>query len=666
MKKFLIVFVIIIAAGAGYYFYNVYFTSSKRVNPIYAVPGDAAYVLEFDDPFEAWKQFSNSSVWAHLKTNPFLADITNYADSLNEVVNNNPGLSKILASRPVIISGHPVRGDLEYFWVVDLKKTSQFVGFKNLLLPIFEKYYSISVREYHGYEILEMYDEEYHETLYMSIVDNLMIGSYRHVLVEASLDQIGEPILGRDLNFIEVKEELGFNGMFRLYLQWNILLSHLDEYITDAELLSELTQVFRISGFDLDYDPDTETLSLEGYTTMDDTVKSYYNMFHKTGSSRVTIPDIAPENTAFYSGLGFDGQESIASYLQEMLGEDEDFQKSKDKLESFLDISFEEHFFGWMDDEIAAIQTHVDRRDNSGYALIIKADDGDDARENLDFIAERIKKKTPVKFKQITYKDYQINYMSIQGLFRLIFGKLFKRLEKPYYTIIDDYVIFSNSPSTLRHIIDYKELGKTLSESADFNEHRDKYPRNSGIFLYTNAQYLINDIKELLDDATYRKVRSAEDYILCFPMAGLQVSADDGNYSNMLAISFSKDAITEDQDQVPVTVEYNRPDSALIDSLFISAVATEKEEEPIIPEEILPEDLDAKVHQEFFEDGKLRAEVRLKDGVKHGIYIEYAKDGHIILKGRFKQDIREGVWKEYDEKGHVVNRTRYRNGEAVN
>ena len=33
-------------------------------------------------------------------------------------------------------------------------------------------------------------------------------------------------------------------------------------------------------------------------------------------------------------------------------------------------------------------------------------------------------------------------------------GDFFGKIEKPYYTIIDDYVIFSNHPQTIKNIID--------------------------------------------------------------------------------------------------------------------------------------------------------------------------------------------------------------------
>ncbi|MDH5381711.1 MAG: DUF3352 domain-containing protein [Cyclobacteriaceae bacterium] len=669
MKKFIWSVVILLLIGGGYYTYNTYFRTSNRMNPIYAVPPDAAYILEMDEPFDSWDKFSKSDVWNHLKKNPLMAEITHMVDSMDQEWRSNETISKYVGSRPMILSGHPIKDKLEYFFVVDLEEASQFIGFKNVFMPLMEKYYTVNIRKYHEYEILELYDEEYHETLYLAIIDNLLIGSYRHPLVEASLDQLGEPVIGRDLSFIEVKENLGYGGWLRFYIQWKVMLGYIRNNFEDEEYLSELSDVLLYTGFDFSYDESDKLIKLEGYTTTEDTVTSIYNIFNQTGGAELTIPTVLSKRTAVYNGLGFSDAEKLNDYLNKMVRKDnQEYAEAQQKLENFLDIKLEEHFFGWIDNEMAVGKFYNDTK-TPEYAFIIKATDSLDAKENLDFIAKRIKRKTPVKFKQIDYRGYEINFMSINGFFKLLLGNMLKEIDKPYYTIIGDYVLFSNHPQTLRGIIDDYLAGNTLSNDPKFIDYKKLYDDKSSAFLYSNTDYLVKDSKSYLDKETYDKLSNNTDYVYCFPVIGLQINSDGGLYKSSMYVPYSN--LSEATDWLTTLkksgfVEYQADTNTLFyDSLFISAENTVESEEAIEPIDINPDDLDAKKYQEFYENGELKVEVGLKDGLKHGTYLEYNPNGIILLKGKFKNDLRDGAWKQYDSLGNVVKRIRYRNGQEL-
>lgn len=90
--------------------------------------------------------------------------------------------------------------------------------------------------------------------------------------------------------------------------------------------------------------------------------------------------------------------------------------------------------------------------------LAIRAKSIKDARKNMEFIEKKIKRRTPVKIKTANYKDFEINYVEMKGFFRLFFGKLFDKFEKPYYTYVDDYVVFSNKAASLLSFVeDYEQ-----------------------------------------------------------------------------------------------------------------------------------------------------------------------------------------------------------------
>ena len=66
--------------------------------------------------------------------------------------------------------------------------------------------------------------------------------------------------------------------------------------------------------------------------------------------------------------------------------------------------------------------------------------------------------------------------------------------------------------------------------------------------------------------------------------------------------------------------------------------------------EIFPTDLSASKFVKKYPSGKIKYEVELKNGKKHGDYEEYYENGNLKRKGKFKNGVQVGTCKAYDEK----------------
>ena len=58
----------------------------------------------------------------------------------------------------------------------------------------------------------------------------------------------------------------------------------------------------------------------------------------------------------------------------------------------------------------------------------------------------------------------------MKGFFRLFFGKLFDKFEKPYYTYVDDYVVFSNKAASLLSFVEDYEQKNLLKDNPGFKD----------------------------------------------------------------------------------------------------------------------------------------------------------------------------------------------------
>jgi hypothetical protein len=301
----------------------------------------------------------------------------------------------------------------------------------------------------------------------------------------------------------------------------------------------------------------------------------------------------------------------------------------------------------WIGEEICLVQTQSKGLGESNeLALILRAKDINNAKENLTFVSEQIRKRTPVKFRELNYNGYPINYISVKGFFKMFLGKMFSNIEKPYYTIIEDYVIFSNHPQTIKNIINDYIAGNTLAKSPDFQPFIEKFRLASNIFVYTKVPILQQNLKPFVSAETWQKMNENRNYINCFQQIGFQLSEEDDMFATQAMIAF-----TEDRNL------WQPPAPLRVSAIDTSDVPQETE--------LVLEDLDVNKMEYHFPNGKLRIEAKIKNGVKHGYYYEYFEDGKHKIKGQYKNDERDGTWKYYNVDGSLLRKKEFKNGEEV-
>ncbi|QCE42683.1 DUF3352 domain-containing protein [Psychroserpens sp. NJDZ02] len=643
-----------------YQVYVFYFDNNDNIQSIYLVPKDAVYIIETKKPISNWDAISKSDIWKHLNTNAYFNTMAKNLNKLDTIFKQKQGTFNRIGNRDIVISAH-VYAPKKYgfLYVVDLQKISKLNLLKNNLNTLINSNYTVSKRKYHEQEITEIYDTKNRETLYLSFIENQMIASYTHTLLEASIDQYSEPVIGRNLNFIEVKKQVGYHDMFRVYFQYDYLDEFVKVFSNKPGYTTEtLSKSLEFSGFS--FDLDDNTIVANGITNTNDQASSYLKALQKSGKGERTISSIAPKETALYLSFGFSSFEAFYDNFETIQKENPKQFKSyldgTEQVENFLKINIKKHFISWIDDEIALLQLHSSVSESTkDVALVIKANDIDDAKENLDFILEQIRKRTPVKFKEVNYKGYPINFMSIKGFFKILLGNLFSDIEKPYYTIIDDYVVFSNEPNTLKSIINTYTNKQTLNDFEAFKDFDDEFDKRSSIFAYINTPSLYNNAYDFVDNTTKQQLKANKDYFICFPLIGIQLTPERNYFESKIVIDY--------QSPEDVKLNYTFTDTAIVNTpetnpTIISEDSINKETIFNIPE-IYPTDLTAGEFTKKYANGNVRLSVELKDGLKHGHYKSYYSNGVLKISGKYRKDKQISTWRIYDLNEDLVYKKRF-------
>lgn len=651
-KRILLGLLTLLGVYLCYLAYIFVLSPKTNLQSIYLIPEDAVFIIESEKPVESWSKVSESEAWRHLQKNDYFAQLTENIQKVDTVFNNNHRLFEFFDDRSLFISIHMIsKKDYGICYVLDLKKLAKLKLLKTYLNTLLNENYTMSKRNYHGHEILEVYDRKNKETIHLAFIKNQLVASYTHTLVEASIDQYEEPKLGRDLDFLEVNTKVGYEDLFRVYLQYNFLDDYYGRFSnTPNDWIDRVSTNFLFSGFHFDLDKNS-TITANGFTNISASNHNYLSALQKSGKGSRSIASIAPQRTALYLSYGFDSFSEFYANFEKVQQENpeqfESYQAGIQKVEKFLKIDVKENFVSWIGEEMALLQMPSKLNENvNDLALVLKTNNAENANTHLDFVLKQIKKKTPVKFKAIDYKGYPINFLSIKGFFKILLGNRFKQFDKPYFTQIRDYVVFSNSPNTLKNLIDDLQAGNVLSSTHAYREFEKRFKSESSLFIYSNVPLMYNTLKSAADASTQRKLQKNRDLIVCFPQIGFQLTPEDDLFESRLVVNYEEVVETKPEKQTPKSTVFEKVSEEITEAVF-----------DLNP--IYPSDLTATSFEKKNKDGRIWFEVDLKDGLKHGSYTEYHSNGAKKITGRFRKDVQVGVWRYFDAEGELKLKKRF-------
>jgi hypothetical protein len=642
----------------GFFGYQLYKSKGASISAYSLIPDNAVYVLETTEPIKTWKNISSSAMWKHLQKNTYFAEITASANSLDSLVRDNDELFSLLGSRTLLVSAHSTGFKrYDFIFLIDFGKASGIKFLENYLDTYSAKGLTFSRIKIEETDVLKMYDNIKKTTLYIALEETYMVASYDMGLMKASLSSLKGTSLADSPTFVRSMEGVEGNGDLRIFLNYPVLDEHLLCYMDGRnEYISYLSRALTTSALYLKQDD--ELITIKGYTYLNDSMDSYMKALAMSGKGGNDIASIAPERTAFYLGMSFNSFQEFFDNVEANIKKDvkdyQEYQQNMETVEKYLKINLKENFLSWIGDEVAILQLKSGGTGNDNeVALVLKAANIETARKQLDYVEKMIRRRSPVKFKEVTYKDYRISYLSVKGLFKVLLGKFFARYDKPYYTIINDKVIFSNHPQVLESMIDDYLEGTTLVKQDHYKNFRKNFKDESSIFVYLNTSVLFTSLKNLANPETKIRMEANKSFITCFSDIGFQLSPDNGRFETIIAEQFIDPHLPDSAtniDSEKKQPDVSAPDHSSIDDNTANKAPVDLFQLPYI----YAKNPNNEVYREYYSDSMLMYEVELKYGFKDGDFKEYHPNGEVKLKGKFKKDKRVGTWKAYSEEGKLL------------
>ncbi|HMJ68277.1 MAG TPA: DUF3352 domain-containing protein [Cyclobacteriaceae bacterium] len=665
MRLFKWIIVLAVLGGGGWVAWKFYSSKGVAGEALQLIPDDAVYAIITDDPIETWKQIAGTEAWSHLAHNAYFASLTSSANSLDSLIRDNEMLFDLIGSRSLIVSAHMIgTKDYDFLFLVDLQGASGIKFLNEYVTTFTTGGFTVKKEKYFDHDIVILHDPSDNTNLYISIPGTFLVMSYtKKVLLNALDAQASGATLSKD-RLMPVGD--GSNSIGKLYLNYYRLPELVRSYSDgENEYVNNLSE--SLISTNLDIQIDGNLLTAKGFTYVNDSTESYIRTLEVSGKGPTEFFEIAPQRTGFCMAMGFGSFSTFFQKFQDNISKDvKEYKEYRDNMtavESYLKIDLQKQLIDWIGEEVAFLELQSSGKGtDTEMAVILKANNIEKARKDLADIERQVRKRTPVKFKSIDHRGFPINYLGMKGVFKVLLGKFFARYDKPYYTIINNFVVFSNHPQTLESMIDDYLDHNTLDRSAEFKQFRRKFEDESAVFMYISTPALFNTMKGMADVETRTSMQNNKPYITCFRHIGFQMVPDGGKFITLMVEQFEVmdslpkvatiEAVEAVDDEVPITE----------DTVDIEVIETETD--PMALPYIYVKNLNARSFTDYYEDSTVHFKVEIRNGFKDGSFTEYYQNGEEKMTGKFKGDKRDGHWRLYNEDGDLVMRRVYDNGQV--
>ncbi|MEI6123050.1 MAG: hypothetical protein WCQ95_05410 [Bacteroidota bacterium] len=497
---------------------------------IKAIPESSVCLVEIRNVKELWKHiYEKNKIWKELQCLEVIQILRSQlyrADSLTSIDIN---VSDVFSKNPLYIAWVPDKGVYKYLFAINLSGPHEESTVINFIEKHLSSGNSFAKQTFLDYEIYEIRDGNKILFAY-TVYQGIFIAGETSNVVESSLSA-----LVTDINIEDVKPFSKLNSMSGKNVDANVFvnMAYFDNLLGPYSARNKVTELKFMSlttdMICLDLTVKNEELLFNGYSLSSDTNQLLRKVYNNQSPQEITLTKICPYNTAVFF---FWGMSNTEKYVQDFI----DYQKTNfhkrsfKTLCSFYDTTYNTNisldFLNNIGNEFAFVITENSNIDEPyrNYA-IFKAND----IKEIQTILEPISGQTSEHY--ISEKDtFLVKKFYATGFLRNFFGRTFQSLDSSYYTIINNYVIFGESPFSLTLFISGYLSGKTLDKNENYKSFSNNVSEKANFCFYANIRKSFNLILSLLNPVLKNDFDKNRSSLINFQAVAFQFSNDGNKY----------------------------------------------------------------------------------------------------------------------------------------
>jgi antitoxin component YwqK of YwqJK toxin-antitoxin module len=742
MKKifrfFLFIILLFAFAVVVYAIYLKFYANKGNTDAFNTVPKESVFIIETTNLSQAWTSIEKSDFWKHLSNTNYFGNIDNTIKSINLFLDSNTIASKLVKNRKLIVSAvmyTPKQWGL--LFSIDLGKGKSTIQALDKIIDFIDGYKvkrsKITVRQ-KKYDFIEMQDKKNpKDKIFIAYANNILLVSFDGNIIEKSLEELDDKHWNKDKYFTEIMQKIPNRKLFKIYVNYKELDNFVAGFVTQKDpTVQMLSQSLAYSVLNLDLSGDM--LNLDGYANLDSIGGSYIQTLAKLKPGRMTAYKIMTNQTAAYVSISFDNYTNfynklLSEYRKNSPKEAQDIDRYMNLLKNIIKIDVQKDLFSWIGNEIALFKIRPITNNSKAQDVVItiNANNISDARNGMQKITNQIRKWSPFKFKAYDYKNFQINYLKEKNFFKPFFGKMLTNMQDAYFTYIQNFVVFSNSESILKQIIDDYISGQTLNNDTKFKNFINKFENKNTFGIFINMPKMYQTLYFYTPVNQRNQLKDNEILIKSFARIGFQLVSKNDMFRTCLKAQYDSTAYYEDLTQIMSLKTQQQSFNAYIDSMnfiihlpdtvadgdyveyFDTAKTKIKIEGKVLnglpdglwrsyypsgniksavtykdgqPEGIayfyyddVSNTLQAQMtfvqgkidglYKEYYNTGAKKAYILYIDGEKEGKAEFYYKSGDIKIRGKFKNGKRNGKWIYFDENGKKITVQKWKKGKKI-
>ena len=551
MRKLILALITLIVVGAIGYILIPTNNSSKPIGyseALNAIPQQSTFIIRGEDPLRKWGQFASSTLGSALeRTNTFstISHLFSRVDS----VKNDP--LRNLYKNKIFIAGVLTAGN-QFNYLVSLESSGygpeKIINYVNDLIgskPLSSKEYDLKTIYTYSLNLKD---------ICFSQVGNVILFSTSSILIEEGI---------RELSAVNhLPDRPGFRKLFKtadissdgnFFVNLSNIGAFLNLIGSNSKNFSRSLQ--NLGGWaELDLNVRDKSLMFNGFSFINDSVYSYLRSFQGELAQPLNISSVLPENTGVISYISFGNFQSYKKKYNQYLAQNQvlyKHQKNILNINKKHTFNVEGDFYSWIGEEIALFTLSGDEQSyGKNTGIILKLSDLGNAKDGL----REIHKSSGVD-KPVDYQTLVINDLGLTNFFSLTLGDEFKAVKGTKYIIIEDYIIFANDESALKHVINFYLRGKTLVKSIQFNKFYEQFSAESNFFYYFNVKQATNYFNTILNESSLESFNLNLDSLKKLQAFGVQVNANKKLFYTNAFVNYSSQEASQNVSLIEIKLD---------------------------------------------------------------------------------------------------------------
>ncbi|WP_461453186.1 hypothetical protein [Mucilaginibacter sp.] len=510
MKRQIIATIFLLIATAAItvvYFKNLNLPGSNTSRVMAAIPDDAALIFQFTNEKSFYDIFNGNTL---LQSAVGVDNVTDL-DTVRSQLINNPLIAKYLSGQSLFVSLHPLKDK-----GVDLLLTlSAAKGFDAALVDQIasQKNSGLIITPLHinGVKGYGIYFNSIKKRFY--VIDKgegVYSASFSQELAQRSAQF---KFMGDKHGFVLLSEQQNHNSLANLYLNYGQLTPLFDKlFANNTDIFRSFKMLSAKAVLSLNYKDDA--FMFTGVSTLEKNNITYLNLF--TGQQPVFnhLKDIFPSTTAYSTNFSVSDPSKFSSDLYQYhikAGIKQEQDQLFDKIKSEAGINLRTEFNNLLGNEFAIITTRYEEK----YA-IISVKDGS--------------KLLPFMLNISNMVTDHIGQFKYNKLPFFLLGDAFGVLKKPYFMILDNYLILATSQKELTSYSDTYLNRKFLSKIDQYNQFYDLLSERSNVAFFINFKNSQSILKKDMLPDMYDSYQRNNPGWKNFYGASFQLSSAENNF----------------------------------------------------------------------------------------------------------------------------------------